>query len=361
MKILHVTPFYEPAPAYGGMARAAGGLCRALARRGHEVTVATARLDPSHPADEVSAGVRIRRFPSVFRGRLVPWAPGLRAFLDAELPKAALVHLHGCRSGVAVTAFRALKADGVPWVLQTHGTFPHHGQHPLSKGVFDRLWGRRIVGAARAVVAVSQAEALELPRPAWVVPNGVEACGAPLPRQRHGSPRVLFVGSGRPQKRGHLLPALLAALPEIALHLVGAFDRRFLRRFRPFAGRVTASGVLDDAGLASAYAAADLLVHPAVGEAFGLVPFEAALAGAPAVVAGGHGCGEWFSRAGGCVFPPDDPGALARAVRARVEDGVTAAREVRAVADFTRRELTCDGAASAMEAVYLGVIDRPRG
>src|SRR6185503_15187989 len=45
MKLLHVTPFYEPAWAYGGMVRAVAGLCRALARRGHEVTVVTALYD----------------------------------------------------------------------------------------------------------------------------------------------------------------------------------------------------------------------------------------------------------------------------------------------------------------------------
>src|SRR5205085_1289760 len=58
MRILHVTPFYEPAWAYGGMARSSAGLCRALARRGHEVTVATALLDPLSPLEESRDGVR---------------------------------------------------------------------------------------------------------------------------------------------------------------------------------------------------------------------------------------------------------------------------------------------------------------
>ena len=39
-----MTPFYEPAWAYGGMVRASAALCRALAGRGHQVTVATALL-----------------------------------------------------------------------------------------------------------------------------------------------------------------------------------------------------------------------------------------------------------------------------------------------------------------------------
>jgi glycosyltransferase involved in cell wall biosynthesis len=142
----------------------------------------------------------------------------------------------------------------------------------------------------------------------------------------------------------------------VRLQVVGRFGRRFARRFGPFANRVTLSGPLQGDALASAYASADLLVHPAVDEAFGLVPFEAALAGTPAVVAGGHGCGEWFARAGGCVVPPDDPAALADAAQVRLSDRAIGEREAAAVSEFTRRELTWDRAAQAMETVYGGVL-----
>ena len=140
------------------------------------------------------------------------------------------------------------------------------------------------------------------------------------------------------------------------LQVVGRFGRRFARRFGPFGNRVTLSGPLQGQALASAYASADLLVHPAVDEAFDLAPFEAALLGTPAVVAGGHGCGEWFAKAGGCVVAPDDPVALAEAAQARLSDRAAAEREAAAVADFARRELTWDRAAQAMEAVYGGVL-----
>ena len=66
MKLLHVTPFYEPAWAYGGMVRAVAGLCRALAKRGHDVTVLTALLDSHHPRLETRDGVRVRRLPAFF-------------------------------------------------------------------------------------------------------------------------------------------------------------------------------------------------------------------------------------------------------------------------------------------------------
>ena len=142
---------------------------------------------------------------------------------------------------------------------------------------------------------------------------------------RRAAPRLLFVGSDRPaEARRRHLPALLEALPEARLDLVGPFARRLpagLRRRR--GARHAARRVSTIALSPQAYAAASLVVHPAVGEAFGLVPFEAALCGTAAVVAGGHGCGEWFARAGGCVVPPDEPlahgprgGAASRGSRA---------------------------------------------
>lgn len=352
MRLLHVAPFYEPAWAYGGMARAAAGLCRALAHRGHEVTIATALVDPGHPPEEEREGVRVRRFPSRFLSWLLPWPEGLGPFLSAALARVDAVHVHGHRSGFSVIAARLCRLAGMPYVLTTHGTYPHHGQRVLAKRLFDRLAGDGVVAGARALIAVSRAEAADLPRPARVVPNGVEA-GRPATRPAtHGGPRLLFVGSDRPQKRGHALPDLLRALPEARLDLVGPFGASFLSRFRSFGARVSVRGVLPPDTLAAAYASAELLVHPAVGEAFGFVPFEAALAGTPAVVAGGHGCGEHFGRAGGCVVPPDDAPTLLAAVRERLGDRARGAAEAAAVAAFARRELTWDRAARDVEAAY---------
>lgn len=358
LTILHVTPFYEPAWAHGGMARCSAALCQELARRGHDVTVVTARLDPEHPPDERSHGVRVRRLsgPAFLARRLVPWGRGLRRFLESLPASVDVAHLHGHRNGLAVAARSALAAARVPWVLLSHGTFPHHGQHRRAKFVFDRLFGDAIVSGARALIAVSEAEARELPRAARVVPNGVLA-PAPaegVPRERG---RLVFVGTDRPQKRAGTLPCLLASLPEARLTLVGRFAPAFRERLGGFEQRVDFAGVLPAPAMGRAYAGAALLVHPAVGEAFGLAPFEAALCGTPAVVAGGHGCGEWFARAGGCVVPADDAVAMAEAVRRRLADPALGAAEARAVAEFARRELTWESAAARVEDVYREVLD----
>jgi glycosyltransferase involved in cell wall biosynthesis len=201
-------------------------------------------------------------------------------------------------------------------------------------------------------VAVSDAEAADLPGPATVVGNGVDPCGTPRPSPPRTRPRLLFVGNDSFQKRGHLLPQLLAQLPGVELSLVGRMAPDFLSRFGADADRVQVHGVLRGDDLATAYAAADLLVHPAVGEAFGLVPFEAALAGTASVVAGGHGCGEWFARAGGCVVPADDLSQMAQAVSRRLSDADRRADEARAAAAFARARLSWAAAAASIEALY---------
>lgn len=361
MRILHVTPFYEPFWAYGGMARSSAALCRALVARGHEVTVATALLGEGAAREAVEGGVRVVRFPGPRAAArfLFPLAWGLRRFLGAELKTFDVVHLLGHRNGLAVAAWRALSSSLPPWLLQPAGTFPHHGQRTVIKSLFDRVLGDRLVNEAGALIAVSASEARDLPRPARVIPNGVEACGLPAARPSAGKrPRLLFVGSDRPQKRGHLLLELLARLPEVEMEFVGPLGPAFVRRFASEQGRVAFRGVRSGDELAHSYAAADLLVHPAVGEAFGLIPFEAALAGTAAVVAGGHGCGEWYGRAGGCVSPPDDVAAFAEAVRARLRDRRLAEEEARRVAEFTRLNLTWAAAAQAFESAYRELVER---
>jgi glycosyltransferase involved in cell wall biosynthesis len=343
------------------MARCSAALCRSLARRGHEVTVVTAQLSASDPLEERLDEVRVRRFagPAFLARRLVPWGRGLSRFLRDELADINVAHLHGHRSGIAVTARRELAAADVPWVLLSNGTYPHHGQHTLAKRVFDGLWGARVVSGAAALIAVSEAEARELPRAASVVPNGVAACATSAAAPREPG-RLLFVGSDRPQKRALRFLALLGALPGASLTLVGRYDDAFRRRFGGFGARVAFAGVLPAAELGSRYAGAALLVQPAVGEAFGLAPFEAAMAGTGGVVAGGHGCGEWFGRAGGCVVRPDDDRALAEAVGRRLSDPTLAAHEASVVAGFARRELTWERAAEQVEAVYGDVLSRRR-
>ena len=65
MKILQVLTYYRPHTS--GLTIYVERLSRALAARGHEVTVLTSHFDPTTPRDEVVDGVRVVRIPVAAR------------------------------------------------------------------------------------------------------------------------------------------------------------------------------------------------------------------------------------------------------------------------------------------------------
>src|SRR5438045_8517552 len=103
MRILHVTPYYRDAWAYGGIPRIAAALAEAQAAHGHTVTVWTTdagirdRLGPGRsrthgrPGSDVVHGVTVHTFPHVSNrlaygaqgfvplGARSPAAPGARS------------------------------------------------------------------------------------------------------------------------------------------------------------------------------------------------------------------------------------------------------------------------------------------
>ncbi len=83
----------------------------------------------------------------------------------------------------------------------------------------------------------------------------------------------------------------------------------------PLGRRVVTLGLCEDSRLASAYAAADLYVWPAIGEAYGMALIEAQAAGLP-VIAGRTGgvAGVVAHGQSGLVVPHGEPQALAAAI-----------------------------------------------
>jgi glycosyltransferase involved in cell wall biosynthesis len=137
---------------------------------------------------------------------------------------------------------------------------------------------------------------------------------------------LLCVAALAPHKGQHVLLRALAGLADRPWRLTcaGSLDRDpgFVSRLRRQADadgnaeRVTFTGPLSGGALDRAYAAADVLVHPSLGEMYGLVITEALARGLPVIASevGGVpealGCG-----AAGLLVPPDDPAALAAGLR----------------------------------------------
>ncbi|MEO0562746.1 MAG: glycosyltransferase, partial [Chloroflexota bacterium] len=103
LHIVHLTPYYAPAYAFGGVARSTEGIAEALVKRGHTVTVLTTDAGTQQgrvtaPGDETRNGVRVLRAPNVsvwLRGRANLSTPrGLSALAHKAMKTADILHAH---------------------------------------------------------------------------------------------------------------------------------------------------------------------------------------------------------------------------------------------------------------------------
>jgi len=143
-----------------------------------------------------------------------------------------------------------------------------------------------------------------------------------------GTSRALVLGALVPWKRADLALEVATRLPGLMLDFAGASlpgdapgytETLFERANRPdLAQRVRFLGGRDDPR--PALAQADLLLHCADREPFGLALVEALAAGRPVVAAAAGGPLELVTPACGRLFPPGDAAAAAAAVTALLSD-----------------------------------------
>ena len=224
------------------------------------------------------------------------------------------------------TSMLAVLAASVPVVATFHAFLDRSRLMELA-GPALRQVSRRI----DAGVAVSDAAASFLRRvvhaPLEIVPNGVDVGAFAHPgRPVDGLPpgrKILWVNRLDPQKG---FDVMLRAFEELAIELddlvllvAGDGRDRVLVSSLPLhlRGRVLRLGNVPHGELPRYHAAADVFASPATGqESFGIVLVEAMAAGVPVVASDIAGYRE-VVRDGieGLLVPPNDPGALAEAIR----------------------------------------------
>jgi len=258
MNILQIIPYFYPAWAYGGTPRVVFDLCRELVRQEQNVTVYTtdsfdknARINkaisdqPSAISRQNSAirnpqsaigkpeprtpnpesrgsffyfdaeveGIKVRYFKNVsnrlaFTQKLF-LTPGFFPSLRDVLKNTDIVHLQEYRTLQNVSAWKACKQRGIPYVLSAHGAILRIMGREGRKGLFDRLWGWNILKDARKLIALTDQERRQYEQfgidgeKIEVVPNGIDLSQfASLPekgsfRAKYGldtCPIILFLG-----------------------------------------------------------------------------------------------------------------------------------------------------------------------
>lgn len=339
MKILQISPFV--APVLGGSAIAPGQLSRELERRGHEVTVATTDfgLDEPYAQTLSECGTAVLVFPHRFDVGSFLFSPSMKDWLRVNIAHFDIIHLHNFRSYQNGIAHRYARDNGIPYVLQAHGSVLPFFQKRLQKKLYDLIWGQRILGDAARVIALTATEADQYkkmgvePGRIEVVPNGIDISEyANLPRKgqfkgRHDIPAderiVLFLGRLHRIKGIDLLVSAFAKLLKVTdnvkLVIIGPDDgvvaalKRQTKDLR-IESSVLFVGPLYDRDKIEAYVDADIFVLPSVYETFPLAVLEASACGTPVIVTAECGIADLVKKFG-CVVDRDSDALCAALCR----------------------------------------------
>ena len=389
MRILHLTPYYAPAYAFGGVVRSVEGMAASLARRGHEVTVLTTdaldhRRRYTGAQDDMIDGVRVWRRPNVaprLRGRFNLSTPrSLKRSAEALLPAIDVLHIHEFRTLENLLATPVAKKLDVPIALSPHGTLNLNTGRGALKRAWDRLLSPGIASRIDHVIALSAAErneaetywqsfgARRMPTRFSVIPNGVDlgdfdrrALAASFRKRYHlcGGRIVLFMGRLHARKG---VDALIKAFNAIDLEdsrlLIVGPDEGMLPVLHALAGgdrRIIFTGYLQGDARLGALAASDIFALPATGEGQPMAALEAMAAGLPVVLSPGCNLDEVEGAGAGYVVDAEVD-AFAEKLRLLLRDQDLRRNMGQRARRLVEESYSWDGIAERLEDVYRSLL-----
>jgi glycosyltransferase involved in cell wall biosynthesis/SAM-dependent methyltransferase len=180
MRILQVIG--SLAPRYGGPSISCPALCRALAERGHDVTVYTtdvdggARMDVRLDQPARADGFRIRYFSAWAHPREFKVSPDLATALKQTVGEFDVVQISSYYGHWVWAAAHACRARGTPYLLHPHGSLdPFLLRHrPLRKRAYARLVGDACWRDAAGIL-FNSAEEMRLATGAGLDPGAARA------------------------------------------------------------------------------------------------------------------------------------------------------------------------------------------
>lgn len=328
MRVLCISPYYEPAYAYGGPARSIPSLCQAMTREGTDVTVFTTNANGAQTLNVPTGrplfvkGVRIVYFRRLIKQYFA--APALARACSREVSEFDIVHVNGIDSFPSLVTADAAFARSVPFVISPRGTLMPWalGYKRFKKTLYMRIVGHRRINRAGALICTDAYEmealqALGFKNPMYIIPNGLNTrYFADLPprgelRRSLQIPEkttvILILGRLHPVKRPDLAVEAFGQIADLypLAHLIFAGpDEVGLRpglldtaRQAGCASRVHFTGLLKPAQVLQALADADLLLMTSESENFGMAVAEAMAAGLPIVVSNKIGISRFVRQA----------------------------------------------------------------
>jgi len=343
MRILTALTYYRP--HYSGLTIYTERLARALAARGHQVTVMTSQFDPTLPREAVEDGVGVLRLPVLMRlskGVIMPSMP-LRAW--QHIRNADVVHLHLPQLDAAPFAVLA-RLLGVPVVLTYHCDLllPSGLVHGLAN-LASNLANHISAGFANAIVTNTMdyaeqskflsrypAKVRAIPPP--VTLPAISQADIEAFRARYAikpGERVIGMVGRLAAEKGveylvQAMPRVLERFSDARVIHVGQYqnvmgEERYAQKLAPLIESLGEHwkflGVIPDEELAAFFHVCDVLAAPSTNstESFGMVQVEAMTCGTPAVASDLPGLRVAVKKTGmGEIFPLADTDGLAQAI-----------------------------------------------
>lgn len=345
MKILTVLTYYRPHTS--GLTIYAERLARALAARGHEVTVMTTQYERTLPLDEWRDGVHVVRVPVAVRISKGVLAPTFGLVATRLVRQHEVVHLHLPQFDAPGVALRA-RLFGKPSVLT------YHCDLKLPPGLFNRIVNL-VVKIQNNLAAILTDQIVTYTQdyaensrylrryrhklttilPPVELPN-IPADAIEAFARRHQTLQrrpVIGMAARFAAEKGvevllDALPIILEKYPQAQVLFAGQYENvlgeqayyeRLMPRIRKYqeSGHWKFLGVLTPQEMAAFYPNLDVLVVPSLNstEAFGLVQIEAMMHNVPCIASALPGVRQpVLMHKMGEIIPIGDSQALAAAL-----------------------------------------------
>ena len=311
MKILHITPWYEPAWSSGGTAVSVSNLCRGLVKLGAQVSVLTTTdmgagktLAKNSYTDELG-GVRISYSACGIAG--MSFRQGaLSLELCKNIIKAVgeydVVHIHSSRHIYGMIAAFACARAKVPYIITPHASLmPWWIEgigHPFIKKLYIKLIDKYVLASASSLHFLSEferdsSEKWSFNESSFVLPNGIVKPKVNGIKKKQGQQlRLLHVGRIHPQKNTlELIKAVCQLSPDdVLLDVIGAIDdAEYYQSCNNMISAKNAThirilGAQTFEQVQEAYQNYDVFCMPSVVEGVSMALIEAASFGLPALV-----------------------------------------------------------------------------
>lgn len=389
MKILQVTDTFVPSD-FGGVKVVSYNVSKALAKKGHEITVYTtdanvgySRLHTIKHKMRID-GFNVRYFKNIsnllaFKYRL--FAPvGVILASKKNLRGFDVIHLHNFRTFQNVIVHHYAKKHEIPYVLQAHGSVLPFFQKQRPKKIFDLLFGYRILNDASKVIALTTTEAKQYTKMGVddnkieIVPNGIDLSEYEnLPdrgifRKKYGIKSnekiVLYLGRIHKIKGVDLLVEafsdLTCKIEGVKLVIAGP-DDGFLSTLKMqieslnIGAKILFTGPLYGMDKLEAYVDADVYVLPSVYETFPNTVLEACACGTLVIVTDRCGIHDLVEKVGYVV--EYDKEQLEDAMSNILTDESERPKFGSVARELVINEFNWDRIVEKMEKIYFSVAD----